>query len=212
MVATAKHGQGGLEELDDAIKAKGGTATLAPFDDPMIYDAIDRLGSRALPAIRKTRRVWSANAGAARAADHAARRIIEPEGLGQDRHDGQPHRQLAADPLARPAAAPLGRRPGAVHDIERREQPPTVLGRLCHLQGGPRGAGADLCRRSRDDGDPRQPVRPRPPPDADARQGGTRRGSGQRSSIPASSHPTSSACSRPTSPTTARASNSRPAR
>ncbi|GLK80020.1 SDR family NAD(P)-dependent oxidoreductase [Methylopila turkensis] len=43
VVATART-QGGLEELDDAIKAAGGSATLAPFaiDD---YDAIDRLGA-----------------------------------------------------------------------------------------------------------------------------------------------------------------------
>ncbi|MFD1702631.1 SDR family NAD(P)-dependent oxidoreductase [Methylopila henanensis] len=43
VVATART-QGGLEELDDAIKAVGGSATLAPFaiDD---YDAIDRLGA-----------------------------------------------------------------------------------------------------------------------------------------------------------------------
>lgn len=42
VVATART-QGGLEELDDAIKAVGGQATLAPFpiDD---FDAIDRLG------------------------------------------------------------------------------------------------------------------------------------------------------------------------
>lgn len=42
VVATART-QGGLEDLDDAIKAVGGTATLAPFaiDD---FDAIDRLG------------------------------------------------------------------------------------------------------------------------------------------------------------------------
>lgn len=43
VVATART-QGGLEELDDAIRALGGTATLAPFaiDD---FDAIDRLGA-----------------------------------------------------------------------------------------------------------------------------------------------------------------------
>ena len=36
---------GGLEELDDAIKAAGGTATLVPLD-LKDYDGIDRLGRR----------------------------------------------------------------------------------------------------------------------------------------------------------------------
>ena len=35
---------GGLEELDDAIKAAGGTATLVPLD-LKDYDGIDRLGA-----------------------------------------------------------------------------------------------------------------------------------------------------------------------
>src|SRR4051794_41877482 len=35
---------GGLEELDDAIKAAGGSATLVPLD-LKDYDAIDRLGA-----------------------------------------------------------------------------------------------------------------------------------------------------------------------
>ena len=42
VVAVART-QGGLEELDDEIRAGGGTATLAPFD-LKDFDAIDRLG------------------------------------------------------------------------------------------------------------------------------------------------------------------------
>ena len=42
VVATGRT-QGGLEELDDAIKAAGGAATLAPFD-LADFEAIDRLG------------------------------------------------------------------------------------------------------------------------------------------------------------------------
>ncbi|MFL1875231.1 SDR family NAD(P)-dependent oxidoreductase [Hansschlegelia beijingensis] len=42
VVATGRT-QGGLEELDDAIKAEGGSTTLAPFD-LTDFDAIDRLG------------------------------------------------------------------------------------------------------------------------------------------------------------------------
>ena len=43
VIATART-QGGLEELDDAIKAKGGTATLVPLDIKD-FEAIDRLGA-----------------------------------------------------------------------------------------------------------------------------------------------------------------------
>jgi NAD(P)-dependent dehydrogenase (short-subunit alcohol dehydrogenase family) len=43
VIATART-QGGLEELDDAIKAIGGTATLVPMDIKD-FDAIDRLGA-----------------------------------------------------------------------------------------------------------------------------------------------------------------------
>ncbi|MFC7052776.1 SDR family NAD(P)-dependent oxidoreductase [Hansschlegelia quercus] len=43
VVATGRT-QGGLEELDDAIKSAGGSATLAPFDIAD-FDAIDRLGA-----------------------------------------------------------------------------------------------------------------------------------------------------------------------
>ena len=43
MVAIART-VGGLEELDDAIKAAGGTATLVPLD-LKDYDGIDRLGA-----------------------------------------------------------------------------------------------------------------------------------------------------------------------
>lgn len=43
VVAVART-QGGLEELDDAVKALGGTATLVPLD-LTDFDAIDRLGA-----------------------------------------------------------------------------------------------------------------------------------------------------------------------
>src|SRR5919202_5561083 len=42
-VLAAARTQGGLEELDDEIRAVGGTATLAPFD-LKDFDAVDRLG------------------------------------------------------------------------------------------------------------------------------------------------------------------------
>lgn len=43
IIATART-QGGLEELDDAIRAAGSTATLVPLD-VRDYDGIDRLGA-----------------------------------------------------------------------------------------------------------------------------------------------------------------------
>ena len=41
---------GGLEELDDAIRAKGGTATLVPLD-LKDGDGIDKLGDHAVRAL-----------------------------------------------------------------------------------------------------------------------------------------------------------------
>ena len=53
MVAVART-TGGLEELDDAIRAKGGSATLVPLD-LKDYAGIDRLGARALRTLGQAR-------------------------------------------------------------------------------------------------------------------------------------------------------------
>ncbi len=53
--------QGGLEELDDAIKAKGGTATLVPFD-LKDFEGIDRLGASLFERYRRLD-VFVGNAG-----------------------------------------------------------------------------------------------------------------------------------------------------
>ena len=60
-----------------------------------------------------------------------------------ERGDGdQPHRQLASDPHARPAAAPLGSRPRHLRLLRRGGGNARLLGSLCRLQGGARSAGA----------------------------------------------------------------------
>ena len=102
---------GGLEELDDAIRAKGGSATLVPLDLKDLA-GIDRLGAVDLRALGQARHALRQCRRARR--DHAAR-ASRAEGLGR-RDGGQRHRQLAPDPLARSAAAPLRRRARAVRD------------------------------------------------------------------------------------------------
>ena len=82
---------GGLEELDDAIKASGGSATLVPLD-LKDYDGIDRLGLALARAFRPARR-------AGRQCRHPrtalAARSRRGEGVGRG-DGGQRHRQLAA--------------------------------------------------------------------------------------------------------------------
>ena len=91
---------GGLEELDDEIKAAGGAATLVPLD-LKDFDGIDRLGARDLRALGQARH-------ALRQCRHArpalAARPCPAKGLGRG-DGGQRHRELAAHPLARSAAA-----------------------------------------------------------------------------------------------------------
>ena len=98
---------GGLEELDDAIQAKGGTATLVPLD---LKDSagIDRMGAAIferwgkldmLP--RERRHPRPADAA------HASR----AEGVGRD-HGDQSDGQFPPHPLARPVAAFVGRGAG----------------------------------------------------------------------------------------------------
>ena len=106
---------GGLEELDDAIKAAGGTATLVPLD-LKDYDGIDRLGARAARALRPARR-------AGRQCRHprtaVPARPCRAEGLGRG-DGGQRHRQLAAHPRHGPAAEVLRRRARRVRLLGRR--------------------------------------------------------------------------------------------
>ena len=138
---------GGLEEVDDEIRAAGGTATLVTLDlrKP---DKVDALGTDALSAVGQARhsrrQCRRARADLAAAAHH--RRRLE---RGDRR---QPDRQLAADPIARPAAAARRRRPRGVRVLGRRHRQERLLGPLRRLQGGPRGAGQDLRQRGREHG------------------------------------------------------------
>jgi NAD(P)-dependent dehydrogenase (short-subunit alcohol dehydrogenase family) len=61
IIATART-QGGLEELDDAIRAAGSTATLVPLD-VRDYDGIDRLGAAIFERWKKLD-IFVGNAGA----------------------------------------------------------------------------------------------------------------------------------------------------
>ena len=98
---------GGLEELDDKIKAAGGSATLVPLD-MKDSDGIARLALALNERYQPPRR-------AGRQCRHSrtavAARPLPAEGLGQSDR-GQCHRQLAIHPLHGRAAA-SGRRPGA---------------------------------------------------------------------------------------------------
>ena len=142
--------QGGLEELDDEIRA------LRPAeperDDPRSH------GSARLRRDRSARRGALSPLGPARRLRRQCRRpgpVVppappRPEDLGR-RHGGQRHRQLAPHPLARPAAAPLRGRPRRVHDLRRREPggPARLLGPLRGFESGARRPRPNLCRRDR---------------------------------------------------------------
>ena len=106
---------GGLEELDDAIKAAGGSATLVPLD-LKDYDGIDRLGASLNERYRQARR-------AGRQCRHARRALADQPCRAESvrrRDGGQRHRQLAADPLARSAAAEIRCRARGVRHLRRR--------------------------------------------------------------------------------------------
>ena len=102
---------GGLEELDDEIKARmrwtgKGEATLVPLDLADMA-GIDRLGGAIHERWGKLD-ILVANAGVL--GIDLADRPCRGEGL-REGDDDQRHGDLAADPLGRPAAAPVRRRP-----------------------------------------------------------------------------------------------------
>ncbi len=115
--------QGALEELDDEIRAAGGSATLVPLD-LKDYDALDRLGAAIHERWGKLD-ILLGNAGMLGELSPLAH--VDPAGLGRG-DGGQRHRQLAADPLARPAAARVRRRPRDLPDLRRRPQAASPIG------------------------------------------------------------------------------------
>ena len=151
--------QGALESLDDEIRAKGSSATLVPVNLKDL-DAHRPARRRDLRALGQARHPARQCRPARRArADHPYR----PAGLGRG-DGGERDRQLPPDPLPRSAAARLRRRPRDLHHLRRRPQAQGLLGRLFGLQGGPRGAGAHLCRRDGDDAGQGDAPQSRPAP------------------------------------------------
>ena len=114
---------GALEETDDEIRSLGGTATLLTLDLKQ-HDKIDALGPTIYQRWNKLD-ILVGNAG-----------MLGPlsplgsyHGGSLERGDGdQPHRQLAADPHARPPAAPLGCRPGHFRVLGRAANPRAYWG------------------------------------------------------------------------------------
>ena len=134
-----------------------------------------RAGAHHLPALgearhsgRQRRHPWPAVAARPR------------HGRCLGRRDGhQPDRQLAPDPHARPAAAPLRRRPRHLRLVRRCRQPPRLLGPLRRFQGRARGPGRHLRARGGKHARAGQPSQPRPDPHRHALQGLPRRGPAQ---------------------------------
>ena len=125
---------GGLEELDDEIKAKGGSATLVPLD-LKDFAGIDRLGAALYERWGKLD-ILLGNAGLLGAVTPLG--PSRAEGLRRG-DGGQRHRQLAADPLARSAAPPIRRRARALRHLGDHQIVRRLLGRLLGLEGRARG-------------------------------------------------------------------------
>ena len=194
--------QGGLEELDDEIRAlrpaEPGATTLVPMD-LRDFAAIDRLGEALY-------RRWGRLDALCRQCGRARPPVPSPPPRPQDmgrRHRGQRHRQLAPHPLARPAAAPLRGGAGRVHDLRRGEPggAARLLGPLCSFEGGARRPRPHLRRRDRQHFDhSRHAYQPGTAANADARQGHARRRSRRRCARRRSSRPRSSRSARPIGP------------
>ena len=138
---------GGLEELDDAIRAGGGAATLVPLDlqdfagnRPARRGALRALGpARHAPRQRRRCSAWSTPLA------HLEPKVFERVMALNVTANWRLIRSL--DPLL----APLRRRPGAVRHRRHGAWLPAVLGRLFDVEGGARGDGEDLGRRARRD-------------------------------------------------------------
>ena len=163
---------GGLEALDDEIKAVGGSATLVPVS-VTDYEGVDRLGAALHERFGKLD-VLVGNAGILGPLSPLGH--VDPKQMGQC-HRRQCHGELAADPLDGPASAPLRCGAGDLHDLRRREQYPRLLGTLFGVEGRARRAGPHLCRRDADHPDPRQSPQSRCNAHQDARAGHAGRGS-----------------------------------
>jgi hypothetical protein len=137
---------GGLEELDDAIQAAGGSATLVPMD---LTDmpAIDRLGGAINERWGKLD-ILVANAavlGTISPVGHVEAKVFDKVMASQR------HRHLAGDPLGRTAASEIRRGPRTDPVVGRGPFGTRLLGPLRSFQGGRRDPGAGLGRGNRKD-------------------------------------------------------------
>ena len=153
IVATART-TGGLEELDDAIRAEGGSATLVPLD-LRDHEGIARLAA-ALAERYGRLDIMIGNAGLGASSsplDH-----FQPK-----EWDEVIAVNLTANwHLVRHMHALLLRSdagPGGVRQFQLRQQPTRLPRALRRLQGRARGLGSHLRRGNRLDADPRQRVR-----------------------------------------------------
>ncbi len=160
---------GGLEDLDDEIKAAGGQATLVPVDITD-FDALDRLGAAIFERWKKLD-ILVGNAGSFS--------LLSPVGhIAIKDFDTLMATNVTANwrliPLARSAAAPVGRRTGLVPDRLPCPQLHGLLGPAGGLQGGSGSAGAHICQRKPEDQPEDQPGRSGTGPDRATGQGNAR--------------------------------------
>ena len=120
-VVLAARTVGGLEELDDAIRAAGGSATLVPLD---LRDFI-KIDELAAALYERYGRLDILVGNAAEFGTVLAAGPHRPEDVGRD-HRPRPDRQLAADPGDGPAVARRAGRPRDLCHVSRlaRDAPP----------------------------------------------------------------------------------------
>jgi NAD(P)-dependent dehydrogenase (short-subunit alcohol dehydrogenase family) len=169
IVAVART-QGGLEELDDAIRAEGGSATLVPLNITDL-DGLSRLGA-ALHERHGKLDILVGNAGVAGPSSPLGH--IELKAW----NDTMATNLTANFQLIRcmePLLQQSDAGPRRVPHIRHRQQGLRLSRPLCRLQGCAGNAGARLGQRDRHDEYPRQPVQSRPDPHAYARHRDARR-------------------------------------
>ena len=163
---------GALEELDDEIRKAGGKATLLQLDLSK-GDKIDQLGPTLFQRWGKLD-IFVGNAGMLgplsplhHVTEDAWNQVIDVNLSANWRLI------RTLDPLLKRSDA--GRAVFVTSGAATRQV--RLLGPVCRLEGGARGAGEDLCARAGRHQRARQPRQPRPDPHRDARQGFPGRGS-----------------------------------
>ena len=117
--------QGGLEEVDDAIRKVGGTASLTPLDLTE-FEGIDKLGAALYERYKKLD-ILIGNAGLLGTLGpmgHTDPQIWDQTGRKR-------HGELALNSQHGSPAPPIRCRPGDLFDIHRRSTATRLLGHLC---------------------------------------------------------------------------------